>query len=180
MLQRKFHIESGLGKHETVDYLLGILHDARSTTFRYVQGITESELDWQPYQGWNTVGALLQHIIACDYFFNAYFIENRKLTAQEEAELTPALDLGEHVSKLKGKSVDFYNTALMQSHKALTDSVKQLSAEQLREKRFDVYDKENGSNLAWILYHKAEDEVHHRGQISILRKLYKQVKEEAK
>ncbi|MFN8287061.1 MAG: DinB family protein [Chitinophagales bacterium] len=180
MLQRKFHIESGIGKHQTVDYLLGILYDARVTTFRYIQDINQHELDWQPYPGWNTVGALLQHIIACDYFFNAYFIENRKLTAEEEKDLMPALDLGEHVSQLKGKPVDFYSTALMQSHKALTNSIKQLSAEQLFEKRFDVYDKENGSNLAWILYHKAEDEVHHRGQISLLRKLYKQVKEEVK
>ncbi len=61
----------------------------------------------------------------------------------------------------------------MKSHEGLKQAVIKLSAEQLLERRFDVYDKVNGSDLAWTLYHNAEDEVHHRGQISILRKLYK-------
>lgn len=180
VLQRKFQIETGVGEHETVDYLLGILHDARATTFRYIQGITENELDWQPFPGWNTIGALLQHIIACDYFFNVYFIDKRPLTTEEEKTWTPALDLGVHVDELKGKTLEFYDKELMKSHQFLTERIKQLNFTQLFEKRFGVYDKENGSNLAWILYHKAEDEVHHRGQISMLRKLYKQMTEEAK
>ena len=35
------------------------------------------------------------------------------------------------------------------------------------------YNSNTGFNLAWALYHMAEDEIHHRGQISIVRKLYK-------
>ena len=46
-----------------------------------------------------------------------------------------------------------------------------ISREQFFERR-DGYNPATGYNLAWALYHMAEDEVHHRGQISILRKLY--------
>jgi uncharacterized damage-inducible protein DinB len=41
-------------------------------------------------------------------------------------------------------------------------------------KRIDEYDPVTGCNLAWALYHMIEDEIYHRGQISIIRKLYKE------
>lgn len=178
MLERKFYIETGAGKHELADYLIGILHDARATTFRYIRGITQQELDWQPYPGWNTVGALLAHIIAGDYFFKLYFIDGREMTPEEEKALLPGLDLGEHVAQLKGKTPEYYEAELTKSFEHIKAAVQQLSKEQLLERRYDIYDKVNGSDLAWTLYHNAEDEVHHRGQISILRKLYKQMGEQ--
>lgn len=172
-MERKFCIESGIAQSQLADYLIAIMHDARATTFRYIKNITQEELDWQPYEDWNTIAALLSHIIAGDYFFKLYFIEGREMTIEEEKELTPGLDLGKHVSELKGKTVEYYQQELLKSHEAIKSAVKKLSAEQLLERRFDVYDKVAGSDLAWTLYHNAEDEVHHRGQISILRKLYK-------
>ncbi len=175
---RKFNVEKGLGKDALADYLIAIMYDARATTLRYIQGITQHELDWQPYENWNTIGALLSHIIAGDYFFKLYFIEKREMTTEEEAALTPGLDLGKYVSRLKGKPASFYIEELNKSHTAIETAVKKLSAEELLERRFDIYDKVNGSDLAWTLYHNAEDEVHHRGQISILRKLYKQTGEQ--
>jgi uncharacterized damage-inducible protein DinB len=40
-------------------------------------------------------------------------------------------------------------------------------------RRMEDYDAETGCNLAWVLYHMAEDEIYHRGQISVIRKLYR-------
>jgi uncharacterized damage-inducible protein DinB len=177
MFPRKFHIETGVANNQLCDYLIGILYDARSTTYRYIQGVTQEELDWQPHEGWNTIGALLAHIIAGDYFFALYFIEKREMTPEEEKALLPGLDLGEHVKSLKGKTPEYYLKELEASHLHFVEAIKKLSTEELLERRFDVYDKVNGSDLAWTLYHNAEDEVHHRGQISILRKLYKQMRE---
>src|ERR1043165_2945681 len=167
MFPRKFHIETGVANNQLCDYLIGILYDARSTTYRYIQGVTQEELDWQPHEGWNTIGALLAHIIAGDYFFALYFIEKREMTPEEEKALLPGLDLGEHVKSLKGKTPEYYLKELEASHLHFVEAIKKLSTEELLERRFDVYDKVNGSDLAWTLYHNAEDEVHHRGQISI-------------
>lgn len=174
MMKRRFNVEHTTDESLMADYLLTLLHDARATTLRYVQGITQEELDWQPYAGWNTVGALLAHIIACDYYFTAYFIERREFTEQENKQWLPALDLGEHVEQLKGKAPEYYFAELEKSHGVITAAVRELSNGQMLERRYDTYDKEDGSDLAWTLYHKAEDEIHHRGQISIVRKLYKQ------
>lgn len=52
----------------------------------------------------------------------------------------------------------------------------QLSEEEFHAKRED-HNPETGYNLAWKLYHLAEEEVHHRGQISLIRKLYRHLKQ---
>ena len=65
----------------------------------------------------------------------------------------------------------YYIEALQDSRKMMLDKIKGLSAAEFYEKR-EGYNPKTGYNLAWVLYHAAEDEVHHRGQISILRKLY--------
>ena len=176
MLERKYFIERGIAGSELASYLITTLHDARATTFNYIKDITQEELDWQPYAEWNTIGALVSHIISCDYFFKIYFIENRALTATEEKQWLPGLELGKYVNELRGKPFEYYSTELTKAHEEIAKAVNNLSNEKLLEKRFDVYDKINGSDLAWTIYHKAEDEVHHRGQISILRKLYQQLK----
>ena len=178
MLERKFYIPTGVAGNTLADYLIAIMHDARATTFRYIRDISQDELDWQPYPGWNTIGALLSHIIAGDYFFKIYFIERRELTEEEKKLWIPGLELGEYVQELKGKSPSYYSEELMKSHHEIRDAVKSISAEDLLNRRYDAYDKENGCDLAWILYHNAEDEVHHRGQISLLRKLYKRTQEQ--
>lgn len=174
MITRQFAIEKTAG-NDTANFLIGALHDAPATTFKYIQNISQEELDWQPYEGWNTVGALLSHIIAGDYAFKIYFIEKREMTKEEEAKWNPGIEMGKYINELKGKSPEYYQEELMKSFQVMKEAIQQLSTEQLLERRYDVYDKVNGSDLAWTLYHSAEDEVHHRGQISIIRKLYKQM-----
>lgn len=175
---RKYHIETGVGRNELADYLIATLHDARATTCMYIKSVTQDEMDWQPHPGWNTIGALLAHIIAGDYFMKLYFIDKREMTTEEEKALLPGLDMGEYVEQLKGKTPEYYKEELMRSFDHMKTAIQQLSKEQLLERRYDMYDKVNGSDLAWTLYHNVEDEVHHRGQISILRKLYKQMREQ--
>jgi len=51
---------------------------------RRTEGISTEELHWQYAEGWNTVGALLSHIISCGHFFRIHFVEERKLTEEEE------------------------------------------------------------------------------------------------
>ena len=108
MLERTFFVEAGVAKSGALDYLLAMKHDARVTTLQYIKGITQEELDWQPFKGWNTVGALLAHIIAGEKYFRIVFIEGRELNEQESKEILPGLDLGEYVDSLKGKPLNYY------------------------------------------------------------------------
>ena len=151
------------------DYLLGILADARVTTLQRIAGVAPAELDWRFAEGWNTIGALLAHIIATEQYFRAHCLERRPWTPDEDRRWIPGLELGRHVPQLRGKSVEHYGAELAEARAATLAALARIGHAELSEHRADMY---GGYNLAWVLLHQAEDEVHHRGQISILRKLY--------
>jgi len=173
MSERDTFIPFGQNADASIDYLLGILADARITTLHRVEGISKAELHWQYADGWNSIGALLAHIIAVEEDFRIEFIERRQLTAAEEALWIPGLEMGTYIPQLiTDDAVEVYVERLAQSRAKMLKAVAALSATEFKEKR-QGYNPNTGCNLAWVLYHMAEDEVHHRGQISILRKLYK-------
>lgn len=173
MIERKTFIPFGKRADSSIDYLVGIIEDARVTTLQRVEGISVEELHWQYADGWNSVGALLSHIIAVEEYFRIEFVEGRNLTAEEEGLWTPGLEMGKYLPQLKtDESVEIYVKRLEQSRARMLRSIRLISEAGFKEKR-EGYNPNTGCNLAWVLYHMAEDEVHHRGQISILRKLYK-------
>ena len=174
MIHRKTFIPFEDPKADLTEYLIGIMEDARTTTLQRIQGISVEELDWQYAEGWNSIGALLSHIISCENFFRIYFVEGRTLTKAEEEKWLPGLELGKYVpSLISGKPIEEYIEELSASRKAMFERIRLLSREDFIRPRMGDYDPVTGYNLAWGLYHNAEDEVHHRGQISILRKIYK-------
>jgi uncharacterized damage-inducible protein DinB len=172
-MERKPRIETGQCSEPVVDYLLGMKYDARATTLARLKNLAQEELDWQPYEGWNSIGALLSHIIASDHYFTIHYLTGRTFTEEEKQKWMPGMELGKYVSELKGRPLEYYIHELKLAFEQTTNALKSFPAGKLFERRYDDYDKVNGADLAWILYHAAEDEVHHRGQISILRKLYK-------
>ena len=173
MYKRRFIIDFGSTADHALDYLLGILDDARVTTLQRVADVGVEELHWQYSEGWNSIGALLSHITAIEQYFRIVFIEKRELTAAENERWIAGLEMGEHLPKLiTGEPLENYIAGLEESRASLLEALRPVTFEQFSE-RVDAYDPETGSNLAWILYHMAEDEVHHRGQISLVRKLHK-------
>ncbi len=172
-MQRKYFIPFGEAPSQSIDYLLGIIYDARAVTLRLTEGISKEELHWQYAEGWNTVGALLSHIISCGHFFRIQFVEKRKLSNEEETTWLPGLKMGKYITELiTDQPIEYYVEKMTEGTALLTKGVMQLSEKQFHERR-KGYSEETGCNLAWVLYHLAEDEVHHRGQISLIRKLYK-------
>ena len=153
------------------EYLRGILDDARAMTLEHIEGVTQEELDWQYAPGWNSIGALLHHFVSNDHYFRILFVKGSRLTDSDHDRWCPGQELGEHVSGLLGTPLDTLLSQLKESRQAVMESLDSVSAEYFVAHR-QGYNPETGFNLAWALYHLAEDEVHHRGQISILRKLY--------
>ncbi len=173
MIKRSIYIPFGDTTDTSVDYLLGIFEDAHVTTLQRVHNVPVEELHWQFAEGWNTISALLSHMIADKNYFRIHYIEGRKFTPEEELRWTPGMEMGIYIPQLiTGKPVESYIQELEESQAQLLTGIKALTREDLTKARTgdtpdEIY------NLAWVLYHVAEDEVHHRGQISILRKLYK-------
>jgi uncharacterized damage-inducible protein DinB len=172
MIERPTFIPCGDSPGSYYNYVIGILNDARITTLQRVEGISTEELHWQYAEGWNTIGALLQHMISTENFFRIVYVEQRELTVAEAEEWIPGLEMGEYLPALiTGQSIDEYIYQLDLSRRKMLKQIKSLSKEEFYRRR-KRYDPKKGYNLAWLLFHQAEDEVHHRGQISILRKLY--------
>lgn len=173
MKKRKTFIPFGSENGHSIDYFLGIIEDVRYTTLHTIEGISTEELHWQIHEGWNTVGVLLSHMISCEKYFRIEFIEDKRLNEEERKEILPGMDMGKHIPELiTNQSVEAYIAELEISRKALIQAIRKLSVEDFHKKR-EGYNPETGHNLAWTLYHMAEDEVHHRGQMTIIRKLYK-------
>ena len=167
MIERKTFIDFGNNQDHSIDYLLGIFEDVRATTLQRVEGISTEELHWQYAEGWNTIGVLLSHIIAIGHCFRITCIEERDLTEEEGKQWNPSMEMGQYIPQLiTDQPIDFYWSELEISQVKLFNAIKKIDKEKFLK-------KDEGFNMAWTLYHAAEDEVHHRGQISILRKLYK-------
>jgi uncharacterized damage-inducible protein DinB len=172
MTTRTFYIDFDHHQDHAIDYFLGMLAKTRSTTLRKIENFSVEELDWQCRPGWNTIGALLLHIIALEHYFRIEFVEGRKLTTEEEEKWLPALDLGHHVPKLIRKlPVGFYQTSFEESRRLFLASFKNIDFESFT-RRVEGYDPQEGCNLAWVLYHMIEDEIRHCGQIALLHKLF--------
>ena len=175
MIKRTFNIEFGKLSDHSVDYIQGILKDTRTTTILTMKNLSVHELDWQYKEGWNTIGALLSHIIAIEYHFRVEYIEGRKFTDKEDKKWTPGIYMGEYLPQLINQQpLEHYITQLTESGKLTLNAISNITHEDFI-KRIEDYDEETGCNLAWVLYHMAEDEIYHRGQISMIRKLYKEL-----
>jgi uncharacterized damage-inducible protein DinB len=157
--------------HPIRDMILGMKTDARATTLRYVDNISEEELNWQYAEGWNTVSALLQHILACEIFFTLWVLEEREMTNEEEVILNPALEMGKFIKQLSNVPLQEILVKL-EASRAYFIAKTMEKDEAFFSKIFGKY--EPNTDVAWVLYHLVEDEVHHRGQISLIRKLYKE------
>lgn len=175
-MMRKFRIDFDKTADHSIDYLLGIIADARVTTLQKVDNVSTEELHWQYRPGWNSIGALLAHITAIEHYFRIVYLEGRYLTDEENDRWIAGLDLGERLPQLiTNDPVEKYIADLDESRRLMLEALQPLTFEDF-SKKIDDYDAEAGCNLAWVLYHMAEDEVHHRGQISILKKLYKETR----
>ena len=156
--------------NNNIEYLICMLEDVRYVSLKKLKDISAEELHWQYQEGWNTIASLLEHINALYIFFKIKYLENRDWTKEEEDELTPALSLGEHLPKLiSNHGLEYYLAKLEATKTPMYEAINQLDLKSFKEKREGYNDN---YNLAWLLYHLAEDEIHHRGQITLLRKLY--------
>lgn len=171
--KRKYIVPLDDSRDNSINYLLAILYDARATTLRSVMGISTDELHWQYAEGWNTIGCLLSHIISISRYFQIWAIDKREMTAEEKTAIMPGLYMGDYIPQLiTSEPIENYIAQLDDSMATMVEKIKALGTEELY-RGMEGYDAKTGCNLAWVLYHVAEDEVHHRGQMSIIRKLYK-------
>lgn len=173
-MNREYFFYPKLTKTEGLDILIGAVKDARAVTLARIEDMSEHELHWQYKEGWNTVGCLLEHILVLKDAIRIEDIELRSYTEEEKSRILMPITLGEYIPHLIGKRTLAEYKQLLTTN--LEESIRFF--ESMQESDLWMNKGRDGVppfNNSWLLYHIIEDEIHHRGQISILRKLYKSI-----
>lgn len=150
--------------------LVDMLIYARLTTLKAVEGLTMEQLDMTPPGFSNSIGMLLAHIAAIHHQYHAMSFEGRD--PMSEAQFAPylgALTMGEQGEKIVGRSLDAYladlHTTLIVTLAGLASRNDEWLNSSLKVPKF------NFPNHHWAWFHVIEEEISHRGQIRMLKKI---------
>jgi len=168
-LDHLFKVQSLDGFSLQIGHLVSQMNYARITTFDAVKDLSISDLDFLLDEKANTIGMLLMHIAAVEYDFHKETMENRKLTDAEMECWRPALELGDlGREKIKSHPLEFYVEQLAEVRKKTLEDFQKLDDSWLYIES-DFWDHKKANNyFKW--FHVLEDEIHHRGQVRIIRK----------
>ncbi|MCA1057659.1 DinB family protein [Rossellomorea aquimaris] len=152
-----------------IGHLVSQMDYVRKTTIDAVKGLTIEELDFLPSDDSNSIGALLLHIAAIEKGFQIEIFDGRKPNQQEIAQWGDPYSLGDKGRKnIKGNSLDFYITKLKDVRQKTLEEFAKQNDTWLYENR--LWDNQQ-SNHYFIWFHVFEDEINHRGQIRLIKKM---------
>ncbi|MEH7073126.1 DinB family protein [Neobacillus drentensis] len=150
--------------------LMSMMNYTRYTTIEAVKGLTVEELDFLFDEEANSIGMLLAHLAAVEKAYQIITFENRDLNEQELSMLLPALDLGALGRKtIKGNTIDYYLDQMDEARNTTIERFKTLPDEWLYEQTPFWHDRDANNFFKW--FHVFEDELSHRGQIRLIKKM---------
>ncbi|MFD2922892.1 DinB family protein [Halobacillus naozhouensis] len=165
----KFKIKKTEGYTSQIGHLVSMMNYARHTTLNAVKGLTTQQLDFLPEEDANSIGALLLHMAAIEVGFQIEIFEDRAPNKQESEKWGAAYELGnEGRRQIRGNSLDFYMDKLQQVRNRTLEEFQKRDDEWLYKER--LWDNHTSNNY-FIWFHVFEDEINHRGQIRIIRKM---------
>lgn len=147
-----------------------IMKDSREYLVEIIEGLDEEALDFTPDEDTiETIGTLLIHIAAVEWSWIFEDIDGIKMDLERFKfgfPLRPEVD----IPQIKGKSKQFYLDELKDIREEVFKRLCKLEDEELEEK---VGSDEQKYTIEWILFHIAEHEMMHIGQILLLRRMFK-------
>jgi uncharacterized damage-inducible protein DinB len=165
----EFKVSELIGYSPQIGHLISMMNYARHTTLNAIQGLNIQQLDYLPNKDSNSIGGLLLHMAAVEIGFQIEIFDGRKPNQKEMSEWGAAYELGDlGRDEIKGNPLEFYIDKLNNVRSRTLKELQQRNDEWLYEER--LWDN-NISNNYFIWFHVFEDEINHRGQIRILRKI---------
>lgn len=165
-----FRIKHREGFEGKIGDLVSMLEYSREVLLNDVKDLSMSDLDFIPYGGANSIGALLMHVCSIDFVHQVISFEDRDLNAEERSQWETALFLGEKArDEIKNQPIDYYLKVLSETRKKTLALLSSKNEDWL----FDENKGDNGvsHNNYWLWYHVMEDEINHRGQIRMIKRM---------
>lgn len=170
-----FLIDQKEGFTPTFSHLVSMMNYARDTTIGAVQGLTIEELDFRVHDEANSIGMLLGHMAAVEKIYQIVTFERRDPTEQEEKALQAGLELGEKgKAAFKGLPLEYYLDALQKVREKTFGKFQTLPDEWLFEQTNWWWNEQGNNYFKW--FHVLEDELNHRGQIRMIKKIHSKEK----
>lgn len=150
--------------------LASMMEYTRVTTLAEVGDLTVDQLDFLINDEANSIGMLLAHMVSVERAYQIETFENREFTDEDIQMLNPALELGKAArEQIKGKPIEYYLKELEQTRKKTIDAFQTLPDSWLFEQA--PYWGGHPMNKYFKWFHVMEDELNHRGQIRVIKKL---------
>ena len=148
--------------------LVCMMRYARHSLLEAVQGLTQADLDHLHDADSNSIGALLHHIAAIEWYYQVTTLEDRQPSGDEERQWLPAIALGDAGRReLRGRPLAFYTDLLGRVRERTLEGMRARDDAWLTtEQRWG----DRTTNFHFLWFHVFEDELNHRGQIRWLRR----------
>jgi uncharacterized damage-inducible protein DinB len=147
------------------DMLIETFNYVRTKTVKLVSDLSSTEVDHNFDDKSNSIGTLLKHIAALEYYYQRFLFEKRDLSSSEREFWRGALPSQLFTRSVKGKKVEYYLRLL---HEVRNDTMQFLS-DKNDPWLFEVSvmaSYQSANNYFW-LFHLIEDELNHVGQMKL-------------
>ncbi|MBU5213930.1 DinB family protein [Heyndrickxia oleronia] len=169
-LETLFLIDQKDGMSLEFSKLVSMMNYARETTIAEVKELTVEELDFLYDAEANSIGMLLAHMVSVEKAYQIETFYNRDVTDEEIIELNPALELGSRArEQIHENTIDFYMKELTDVRNKTIETFQTLPDEWLFQQTPFWFDQQANNYFKW--FHVFEDELNHRGQIRIIKKM---------
>nr|WP_041968231.1 DinB family protein [Mesobacillus selenatarsenatis] len=166
-----FLIDKKDGFTPTLGQLVSMMNYTRDTTLKAVEGLTVEELDFFIHNEANSIGMLLGHMAAVERIYQIITFEKRDPTEEEEEALRAGLELGEQGrAAFNGFPLEYYLEDLAAARNDTYKKFQALKDDWLFEQTNWWWNQPGNNYFKW--FHVFEDELSHRGQIRMIKKIY--------
>ncbi|WP_409250989.1 DinB family protein [Bacillus sp. SCS-153A] len=171
--QEMFLVKEIEGYNKDFSILISMMDYARFTTLADLKDVSQEEVDYRHNGEFNSIAMLLAHLTAIEKVYQKMTFKN---VSEEEIHdyadtLEPAVGLGEDASIIKGKPVEYYLGELEALRQVTKEKFAELEDSWLYQETDFWYGYKGNNFFKW--FHVFEDEINHRGQIRLIRKLYR-------
>ncbi|WP_164669702.1 DinB family protein [Virgibacillus doumboii] len=157
---------------DKIGELVSMLEHTRDVTLSEISNLSQRELDYLPDDSSNSIGALLSHIASIEFVHQVISFEQRDLTGNELSKWGTALELGDNAREvIKEQSLEYYLDELTQVRERTLALLKSKKDSWLFEE--NEWDNGVSYNNYYLWFHVMEDEINHRGQIRVIKRLLK-------
>lgn len=150
--------------------LISMMTYTRKTTLEEVKDLSVEQLDYLIHEQANSIGMLLAHMASVEKAYQIDTFEKRDFAEEDLQILSPGLELGNAArEQINGNSLTFYLEQLEQTRRKTLDTFRTLPEAWLFEQTPFWGDKPTNNYFKW--FHVMEDELNHRGQIRLIKKM---------